>query len=143
MRNTEVNLKSAVLSLSPLQGELGYENAKHLLNRSMFGPRHAEIKFMQHKTAEEALDFLFQEPLEELPPPLNWKESDDEVPFGTTWVNTKYNSKYRDERIRSYNGWWIGRMLDQNLSLQEKMVLFWHNHLAIENDIVQNTNYNY
>lgn len=143
MENTEVRLKSAILSLSELDGPLDYNQAKHLLNRCLFGARHTEIQFIQGKTASEALDFLLREPLDILAPPLCVKDSDEEVPVGTTWVNTKYNSNFRSQRIYSYNSWWIGRLLQQNLSLKEKMVVFWHNHFVIENDVISNTNYNY
>lgn len=143
MENTVIKLKSGVLSLTPISGTLGYSKAKHLLNRSMFGARHSEINFIKDKTAEEAVDYLMQDPLELLPPPLGVKDNDIETPIGTTWVNTKYNSKYRGERIYSYNNWWIGQLLNQDVSLKEKMVLFWHNHFVIENDVVRNTNFNY
>lgn len=143
MENTEVQLKSGVLSLNPVSGVLGFEKAKHLLNRCLFGARLSEIKFIQEKTVEQAMDFLLQEPLQELPPPLGVKSKDEETPIGTTWVNTKYNSKYRGDRKYSYNNWWFGRLINQDLSLKEKMGLFWHNHFVIEDDVVSNTNYNY
>jgi hypothetical protein len=143
MENTEVQLKSGVLSLTPITGELGFDRAKHLLNRCMFGARQSEIEFMQNKTVDEALDFLLQPPSEPLSPPIGVKSEDEEVPVGETWVNTKYNWRYKGYRRYSYNNWWIGRMHKQDVSLQEKMVLFWHNHFVIENDVVRNINYNY
>ncbi|HKI88465.1 MAG TPA: DUF1800 domain-containing protein [Draconibacterium sp.] len=143
MDNSEVRLKSGVLSLNPVNGQLGYEKSKHLLNRCMFGARLSEIEFMQNKTAEEAVDFLLRESAETLSPPLSAKNNDDEVPVGTTWINTKYNGKYRGQRIYSYICWWIGRLIHQDLSLVEKMTIFWHNHFVIENDVVRNTNFNY
>ena len=143
MENKTPKLKSGVLSLEPITGPLGFENAKHLLNRSLFGPRLAEIEFIKNKTAGEALDFLLPEPAEELAPPLGFRDSDTEVPVGTTWVNTIYNDSFQSERRESYNCWWTGRIMNQELSLKEKMALFWHNHFVIEKDVVTNLNYNY
>lgn len=143
MENSEIRLKSGVLSLNPKTGTLGYQSAKHLLNRCLFGARHSEILFMQTKTAEEALDFLLLEPVDPLAPPLGIAESDTEVPIGTTWVNLVFNSDFREERQTSYTRWWLGRLLNQNLSLKEKMALFWHNHFVIEKDVVTNVNFNY
>ena len=51
MENNETELKSGVLSLTPISGQLDYQKAKHLLSRCMFGARHSEIMFMQSKTA--------------------------------------------------------------------------------------------
>jgi len=143
MENSEIRLKSGILSLTPKTGTLGYQNAKHLLNRCLFGARQTEIQFMQSKTAQEALDFLLLEPVDPIAPPLGIAESDTEVPVGTTWVNLVFNYDFRDERETSYTRWWLGRLLNQNLSLKEKMGLFWHNHFVIERDVVTNANYNY
>ena len=143
MENSEVRLKSGVLSLIPKTGVLGYQNAKHLLNRCLFGARHTEIQFIQTKSAEEALDFLLAEPVEQLAPPLSISESDTEVAIGETWVNLIYNSDFKEPRQTSYTRWWLGRLLNQDLSLKEKMGLFWHNHFVIEKDVVSNVNFNY
>lgn len=136
-------LKSGIMSLEPASGQLGFDKAKHLLNRCLFGARLSEINFIAEMQVEEALDFLLQTPTEEPQPPLSVKDTDDEVPIGTTWVTTKFNGKYRGQRMYSYNNWWFGRLLNQNVSLIEKMVLFWHNHFVIENDVVRNSNFNY
>ena len=143
MNTAELQLKSGVLSLNPVSGALGFQKAKHLLNRSMFGARLSEINYGKEMTAEAALEYLLRTPTEPLSKPLGVKNGDEEVPVGTSWVTTKYNSKFRGERIYSYKNWWVNRLLQQDISLLEKMTLFWHNHFVIENDTVRNTNYNY
>ena len=143
MNESVKKLKTGVLDISPITGTLGFNRAKHLANRALFGARLSEIRFLADKTIDEALDFLLQDPISPLSPPLGAKDSDLEIPVGTTWVNTPYNYKYRSQRIYSYNCWWIGRLIHQDLSLKEKMTLFWHNHFVIENDVVKNTNFNF
>ncbi len=138
----ETTLKTGTLNLNPLTGILGPERAKHLLNRSLFGARRSEINFMKSKTAEEAVDYLLGEPVPTLPLPLSVK-TDAEVPLGTSWVTVKYNGTYNSQRLYSYRAWWTGRLFHQELSLAEKMSLFWHNHFVIETDVVSNTNFNY
>jgi len=138
----DVELKTGVLDLNPVTGLLGFEKARHLLNRSLFGARHTEINFMKNKTAEEGVDYLLREPLATLPLPLGVK-SDDEVPLGTSWVNVKYNGTFNSQRLYSYRAWWTGRLFNPELSLAEKMAFFWHNHYVIETDVVTNTNFNY
>ncbi len=136
-------LKSGILSLLPIEGELGYEQTKHLLNRCVFGARHSEIEFLKNKTAEEALDFLLTGPIAPPTPPLSVKESDEEAPIGQTWTTIKYNSDYRSERLYSYLAWWMGQIVHRDLNLTEKMAFFWHNHFVTEHDVVRNTNFNY
>ncbi len=141
--HSQPKLKSGILSLEPETGQLGYDKAKHLINRCAYGARHSEIDFLKTYTAEEAIDFLLQ-PIVLPSPPLSAKEGDEEVPIGETWVTTKYNSKYRGKRIYSYLNWWLSQLLHPiQLSLSEKMVFFWHNHFVIESDVVRNVNYQY
>ena len=143
MEEQYTNVETGILSLKTAGGILGYQKAKHLLNRCMFGVRHSEINFIKDKTATEAVDYLLTYPTAPLPLPLGVQSTDLEVPVGQTWVNTKYNGTYNSQRLYSYRGWWTGRMMKQSLSLVEKMVLFWHNHFVIETDTVTNINFNY
>ncbi len=129
--------------LSVMNEKLGFERARHLLNRCIFGARLSEIRYIQEMTADEAVEMLLKHPVDPLQPPLGVVNTDAEVPVGETWVNTKYNGSYRSQRRYSYQAWWTGRMLQSNLSLVEKMVLFWHNHFVIESDVVRNTNFNF
>jgi uncharacterized protein (DUF1800 family) len=143
MEDVEIRPETGVPSLQPFEGTLGFERAKHLLNRCLFGARLSEINFMKNKTASEAVDYLLREPLPLLSLPLGVKADDVEIQVGTTWVNTKYNGTYNSQRLYSYRAWWIGRLLNMELSVAEKMALFWHNHFVIETDVVSNTNFNY
>ena len=61
-----------------------------------------------------------------------------------TWVNAPYgDGTVNSKRLNSFNGWWIGLLLNQEASIQEKMVLFWHNHFSLESDIVSDARYMY
>ena len=41
-------------------------------------------------------------------------------------------------RRNSYKAWWLGLMVNQQRSIREKMVLFWHNHFATETNSIDN-----
>lgn len=46
------------------------------------------------------------------------------------WVNATFNAG-KDNLYQTYLlSWWIDLMLQQGVSLREKMTLFWHNHFA-------------
>ncbi|NBX26937.1 MAG: DUF1800 domain-containing protein [Chitinophagia bacterium] len=52
---------------------------------------------------------------------------------GTSWVNAAYG----DSTVNYYRGismksWWLKQMINNNNSILEKMVLFWHNHFSTE-----------
>jgi uncharacterized protein (DUF1800 family) len=37
----------------------------------------------------------------------------------------------------SYKKWWTGLQVQQERNIREKMVLFWHNHLATEDSVTE------
>ncbi len=76
-------------------------------------------------------------------PPINNynddKYTDPEIAAGADWtVSTKYDGMNNYRRRNSFKSWWLGRMLNQDRSLREKMVLFWHNHFVTETNSVDN-----
>lgn len=114
----------------------------HLLKRTMYGAKKSDIDYFLTKTTAAAVDELIT-PLATPPvPPLNQYTdlnsiADPNVASGQTWVDAPWlitadgtdNEYYR---FRSFSDWWNERMIFQNRSIVEKMVLFWHNLLATE-----------
>ena len=124
------------LSLEPIVEEsLGETKAKHLLSRCMFGCTKENIAFIAQLSIEQALNHLL-EPLESPNPPLGIDSRDEATTVGETWVNNPYDSRANIYRQYSLNAWWIGQLLNQSISLKEKMVLFWHNLLVVKSDAV-------
>jgi uncharacterized protein (DUF1800 family) len=46
-------------------------------------------------------------------------------------------------RNASFKKWWMGVMINQDRSIREKMMLFWHNHFATETNVVGNAQFVY
>jgi uncharacterized protein (DUF1800 family) len=71
-------------------------------------------------------------------PPVNDYNTSDlvdpNVASGKTWVNDPHRDgdEITSRRVISLKSWWIQQMLEQKASLHEKMVFFWHNHLATQ-----------
>jgi len=137
MENTEISF-----SLQPIAGELDYSKVRHLLNRCTFGAKKGEVDSLTGKNITPVLDTLFQS-LPVPQPPVSYDENDLEVMPGQTWVNTTYSSDYNAYRLRSLRSWWIGLMMKQEISLTEKMTLFWHNHLVTEAEVVNHATFMY
>ena len=127
--------KSFSYSLLPVSGSLGVSGATHLLNRCMIGPMPDEIKRFASFTINQALNELtINQPVPA--EPLGYDATDTDVPVGTSWVIKPYNSNFNTQRERSLRSWWINNIVKQNPSLTEKMILFWHNHFAIETSVI-------
>lgn len=109
---------------------------KHLLTRLLFSPTVANYKEFESLNLDQAIDKIISEaPKPSLP--VNHYESVTPDPNGvalnTTWVNAIYgDGTVNSSRRKSFRGWWIEKMILQNTSIHEKLILFWHNHFATE-----------
>ena len=126
--------------LEPYSGSWEFKDAAHLLRRTTFGASYSQITnaVAQGRTA------LVEQLLEDLPmpsPPVKIDEGDPTVPLGETWVDAAPG--YFNERRRSLYAWWTGLMVHQELNIRERLVLFWHNHLVVQSDVVREARYLY
>ena len=101
--------------------------AIHLLRRTTFGPTWEQI----NSVYEEGLDVTVNALLEEQSapePPGDW--IDDPYPQDLTpEQQDSLNQAYRDQRAE-LRSWIIDSMLEEGISVQETMTLFWHDHFA-------------
>src|SRR5215203_4869345 len=120
--------------LNPYVGPWTTEEVVHLLKRTMFGAKKADVDYFRGKSMNQAVDELLNIPAASpLPPLKNYDNSnvvanDPEytVAPGTTWVDTNTNDgTANSRRINSLKSWWVGLMINQQRNIQEKMVLFW------------------
>lgn len=122
-------------TLDPYTGDWTFAEASHLLRRTTFGCTPTQVEEAVELGLESTLDLLFSD-LPMPAPPINYNFNDDpNVPIGETWVNAAYiNSPgVINYRSRSLVGWHVQLMLEEGISIREKLTLFWHNHFAIAN----------
>ena len=131
--------------LEPFTGEWTFEKAAHLLRRSTFGPTLDQIK----KATVYGLDATVKHLFAGLPhpaPPLNFYETEDpHVAIGETWINAAYNDQknVKPYRWRSFRAWLMTNILEEDISIREKLTLFWHNHFAVSKNIVNEPRFIY
>jgi uncharacterized protein (DUF1800 family) len=78
------------------------------------------------------------------PPPLNVSfGSDQNVPLGQSWVEAATSGSVQGYRRNSLRHWGMGMLAQAPYSFTPKMVLFWHNHFALELQIVKDARYVY
>ncbi len=122
----------STFSLAPYSGEWNIKQAAHLLRRTMYGPTQADIDQAVDQGLDETIQVLFK--ITELPdPPLVFRAEADTVPLGETWVNQPYDRAVDNQvgsRLASLRAWNSGVLLNQGMSIREKMVLFWRNHFV-------------
>ncbi|MEO1627503.1 MAG: DUF1800 domain-containing protein [Bacteroidota bacterium] len=137
--------RTLLSDLSPFSGSWGYTEAAHLLRRATFGVNNEQVK----QAVTDGLDAVVEQLLADLPmpePPVNYFFNDDpNVPIGTTWVDKPFSRavNFIPYRFNSLYAWTMGLLLEEGISVREKMTLFWHNHFVTENINDPKYTYNY
>lgn len=132
-----VSVKVAESGLSTYSGAWDRKLTTHLLKRTMFGAKKSDIDYFNNKNMSDAVNELINTAVSPPNPPVNNYSSinaDPDVTAGATWINapTGGTGSISNNRRYSLQSWWIGLQINQVRSLEEKMVLFWHNHLVTE-----------
>ncbi len=112
---------------------MGFDEARHLLNRTSFAAQTAEIEDYAKLTRAEGVDRLLAETRRQAAYPAPaWTAKYERVyrPDMTQEERMKANRREQVERGLELRTWWVAEMLSTPTPLTEKMTLFWHNHFA-------------
>lgn len=122
----------------------------HLLKRTMFGAKKADVNYFLGNTMSASVDELLN-PTAPAPAgpvkdydPASATIPDTNILAGQVWVNDpSTDGTVTSLRRNSFRKWWTGRMINQDRSIREKMILFWHNHFPTEANNVDNSQFIY
>jgi uncharacterized protein (DUF1800 family) len=161
-RTAAVNAKkrsNMFSGLAPYSGSWTVNEVTHLLKRTMFGAKKADIDYFLTLTPDAAVDELLNNIVAPAPPVRDYGLIADEfgalhddvgVAQGQTWVNDPNMASDPDVistinglRVQSLRKWWAGLIINQGRSIQEKMVLFWHHHFSVKESEVENAQFLY
>lgn len=121
-------------------GTWGKDQIMHLLRRTLFGVSLSDYDAYKSLTLDQAVEKLLDIGTDVPNPPINNYNTaqilDAYVPEGQTWVNAPVDPNTNFYRLLSFKSWWMGEMINQAPHLREKMVIFWHNLLATESDVI-------
>jgi len=134
--------------LEQYTGGWGSSQVLHLLRRTTFSVARVDIDSLKGKNMTQAVDTLLTIPPDEASQPLSYDSRDTAVTLGSTWVNAVTQdpaSTFNPSGVRtnSLKAWWVSLMLNQQLSIREKMVLFWHNHFVTAASTVGEPRFSY
>lgn len=132
--------------LTPYTGLWTVNEVTHLLKRTMFGARKTDVDHFLPMSPAAAVDELLNNITTPSPPLRDYGLLEDDgvfyddlgVVIGQTWVNdpniasaVEIRGAINSRRVDSLRKWWAGLIINQQRSIQEKMVLFWHHHFAV------------
>ena len=114
---------------------LGYDDARHLLARTGFGPTDAEVRAYATLTREAAVAKLLKETqttASTTPPGGAPDTSPLQFPNPET-SSAEEKASFAQAQARegiALRAWWVREMLTTPSPLTERMTLFWHNHFV-------------
>lgn len=132
-----IRRKELSSGLEKYSGPWEDENRAHLLKRTVFGPKKAELAYLRQIGFEEAVNDLLT-PVELPPPPVNNYNNpsegiiDPDTPSGETWVEAPWHNDYEGYKILSLKGWLMENILNSPTSIHHKLTFFWHNLLVTQ-----------
>ncbi|MFQ5568589.1 MAG: DUF1800 family protein [Rhodothermales bacterium] len=111
---------------------LDRSHAAHILRRSGFGADPLETDALIGMTAEDAIDVIVDEAVNQaLPDPFDWVD-DPVPPRGSSQEVFNAYLQSNSQWLIDFRNDWLMRMYYGGL--RERMVLFWHNHFVTEVD---------
>jgi uncharacterized protein (DUF1800 family) len=134
--------------VAPYAGAWTEKEMIHLLRRVCFGATKKDVDKIKGMTVGAAVDFLIDNPvLPSVLPVNNYTTGTDTggVAFGASWFDaglpdpvdsngTTLKATLNNNRINnSFKPWWLGRMINQQPHIHEKITLFWYNHFGTNN----------
>ena len=125
---------------------MGFDEARHLLNRTSFAAQTNEIDEYAKLTREQAVDRLLVETRRTAAYPAPaWTATYERVykPDMTPEQRQQANRRELVERGLEIRTWWVAEMLSTPSPLTEKMTLFWHNHFATSQQKVRSASLMY
>jgi uncharacterized protein (DUF1800 family) len=133
--------------LEPYNGPWDVDQAAHLLRRTGFGVKKADLDLLLGMTVDEAVNHVLETSMPQTKPIYNYfDDTDPNNPYdyeeptlqlGQSWIPNDptpyaFNGDAEGYRIQSFRGWWLEQMVNQGASILEKLTLFWHNHFATQ-----------
>ncbi len=123
----------ALLPVLASGAPMGFDEARHLLNRTSFAGNVEDIEAFGKLTRAQAVDQLLGWTGGRVATPAPAWVNDFESPRklrGASEEERKAFQRQQFEKGAELRRWWVTEMLTTQSPLTEKMVLFWHNHFV-------------
>ncbi|MBK8699432.1 MAG: DUF1800 domain-containing protein [Saprospiraceae bacterium] len=145
--------------LDKYSGSWNAIKARHLLRRTTFGPSIHMVNTAINLGLDDTIDLLFasqplpEPPLKSIPDGTGSNQLNDPgAIYGETWINAApfpnvnppmYRNRILRSRSKSLYSWTILQMHYSEISIREKLALFWHNHFVVADGTIAHREYLY
>lgn len=112
--------------------QFDYAKASHLLRRCIVGVKHSEINYAVQIGLDKTIDELFSNYTQSIDYIIEWADKDCQnasPPDVDEYIKWFWDHA---RRVQMFYQWWLMNIRDSKFSIQERLVLFWHNHFAAD-----------
>jgi uncharacterized protein (DUF1800 family) len=145
-KNSETaRVKPLSSTLNIYSGTWGTREAIHLLRRTGFGFKIADVDRLAKLPFSDAVDLVLNTDVNPPAPPVNNYENDkpdeNKLAYGSSWVDDFFKgydigNDTNYQRTQSLRSWSLGLALNQDITIREKMTLFWYHFIPVDFETV-------
>jgi uncharacterized protein (DUF1800 family) len=138
--------------LAPYTGAWTTREALHLLRRTGFGFKKTDVDTLLNLSFTNAINLVLNVSPTPPTPPINYyqnqKADENAIPYGADWTNDAFSgydigNETNGYRTNALSSWGLGLALNQDITIREKMTLFWYHFIPIDFEIIQQSNNDY
>jgi uncharacterized protein (DUF1800 family) len=138
--------------LAPYTGSWGIAEALHLLKRTGFGFKKADVDTLTGLSFDAAVNLVLNVSTTPPPPPVNYynnfKPDENGLPYGADWTNDPFTTYDKggdtnQNRTTGLAAWSLGLIFNHDITIREKMTLFWYHFIPIDFEIIQQSSNEY
>lgn len=132
--------------LNVYSGTWSDREALHLLKRTGFGFKKQDVDTLVNLPFNTAIDLVLNVSNVDPSPPINFYQNlepdENNLPYGQTWINdvfigTEIGNDTNGNRTTGLGSWGLSLALNQDISIREKMTLFWYHLIPIDFEAVK------
>ena len=146
--NIEDRVNPVTSGLVPYTGQWTTVEALHLVKRIGFGFKKSQVDVLTAKTFNAAVNAVLNVDNTPPPPPINYYQNQEidagGIPYGADWSNNAIDDyvvgmSTNVNRAEGLKAWQFNLAVNQDVTIKEKMVLFWYHFIPIDFDAVENS----
>lgn len=133
--------------LNPYTGTWGKTEALHLLKRTGFGYKNADLDILLTMSMTNAVNTILTVDTSPPSPPINAYNNsfadENNLPYGADWTTdilTSGQGNTNRQRNLSLTQWIFGLTVNQNVSIKAKLALFWYHFIPVDFETVRASN---
>ncbi len=144
--NLEERVNPILSGLEPYIDTWSTREALHLLKRTGFGFKKIDVDTLTSLSFNTAIDLVLNVSNIAPSPPVNFYQNlepdENNLPYGQTWINdvfigTEIGNDTNGNRTTGLGSWGLSLALNQDISIREKMTLFWYHLIPIDFEAVK------